>query len=1175
LTPLPFEIHYSIALVIDAHFSFDEHGCQKIQGNEMDKLEVIESRQFPTRRIEIPTSSHLFFGVVAAISTLPFLLTLLGVDFGSIHTPLTLSPGTPGFTDALFFHQRGAFTHILFEWTAFCAAIVVFVLAVVQHRNNPTFLISTIAVALLCSGVMDAFHALAATRLTQGSAPYENLIPFTWSLSRVFHALVMILGVGIILRRRHRPSAAHARNAMETRFLIGVGLFFAVLSYAAIHICATLVELPQTMFPDSTFSRPYDMVPLILFILAGIFLYVPLYRSKPNFFSYALLVSLIPNIATQAHMAFGSTALFDSHFNIAHFLKVVAYTVPIAGLCFDFHSQVEVLSRIEKINATKLEAIVANIGDGVFVIDDKGKISSFSEASEQIFGYSKAAIVGCSISAIIPSFALQSSVSEFIESGKIEVGDCREFGGLRNDGSDIPLELVVGAMLIDGAQFYTGIVRDITARKRAEKTLADQNLAIQQVLQRRAKYDRCENKVLQLFNKRDALPELLKELLNILAEELKLSPSSVHLFDEETNELRLAVSNGLPRAFQRSFKLGEGLVGEVAVSQQGCRIEQPDLKEHGISIETGIDPSLIKSVLLEPLFHHEWNLGVLTVAEQSDSSQQQLDFISQLARRISVAVQNVRQYEQMKELTNQLNKSSHQIALQNEELQQSNRLKSEFLANMSHELRTPLNAIIGFSELMGDGLLGELNAKQATYTKEILSSGRHLLSLINDILDLSKIEAGKMELELEKINVRDLCRNALTIVKEQAHRKRIDMSFNISDEAPTFVADRGKIKQILYNLLANGIKFTPDSGTVALEFKRVVEDGSACFLFSVTDSGIGVSEEDQSRLFQPFEQLDGSTARHYGGTGLGLNLVKRLTELHGGRVFVESQLGVGSRFDVIIPSLTCGQQPTDGNADVELSEGAILLIEDDDAVADVLMIALTQADYCVKRAATAEQGLAMIHDTKPDLIVIDICLDGRGGLELLSELKENEETDDLPVVIVSIVGDEICQKGFAVGVIDVFQKPVNTSSLLEVIGHRQSQSALPVAARVLVVDDDPDAVELVSIPLENKGLRIFRAHGGREALELIDREKIDLIILDLMMPEITGFDVLIGLNKHCKRNEIAVIAVTAKDLDLEDRQFLEKRVEVLMQKSDFKMGSFLYKVRQALHGKKPTSGSPV
>jgi PAS domain S-box-containing protein len=548
----------------------------------------------------------------------------------------------------------------------------------------------------------------------------------------------------------------------------------------------------------------------------------------------------------------------------------------------------------------------------------------------------------------------------------------------------------------------------------------------------------------------------------------------------------------------------------------------------------------------------------------------------------------------------ELKRFEQRLQQKNLELEEASRMKSEFLANMSHELRTPLNAIMGFSEILRDGLIGELTSQQRGFIGDIFGSGKHLLSLINDILDLSKVEAGKMTLDLEPVEVWGLFTNSLSIIKEKATARHINLTMDASRAPKSIQADARKVKQIVYNLLSNAVKFTVDGGNVALIIDRVPRDdvGLASgawthrsfsppsakydeFLrITVTDSGIGISPEGLEHLFKPFSQIDSGLSRKFEGTGLGLAMVKLLAELHGGAVAVESAVDEGSRFTVWLPMRPADGVPTPTKAQEAIRSAALferrsipegmrtaLVVEDDYKSAELIRVQLEAEGFNVLHAASAEAALELAVQQPLSLITIDIMLPNMDGWELLTRLKQVSELRRIPVVIISIVADP--SRGFSLGAAAVMQKPISRQELYDSLSEL---GLLPLVdgkkLTILVVDDDPKAVELMAVRVLSMSGIVIRAYGGREAIDAARRERPDLIILDLMMPEVSGFEVVSVLNEEPETARIPVIVVTSKEVTPEDRVRLNGYVTTIMNKGDLDPECFTDEVRRAMAGRR-------
>jgi len=466
----------------------------------------------------------------------------------------------------------------------------------------------------------------------------------------------------------------------------------------------------------------------------------------------------------------------------------------------------------------------------------------------------------------------------------------------------------------------------------------------------------------------------------------------------------------------------------------------------------------------------------------------------------------------------------------NIELEDASRMKSEFLANMSHELRTPLNAIIGFSEVLKDGLVGPMGEKQLGFIQDIFGSGHHLLSLINDILDLTKIEAGKMQLDLEPVQIGTLLQNSLSIIREKAIDRRIRLELVAPPELGDFYGDPRKIRQILYNLLSNAVKFTHEGGLVRLEADRVrrsrvghhigsgpsrgfpiTEHTFEEFLeISVTDTGIGIADENLDSLFQPFSQIDGGLARRFEGTGLGLAMTKLLAELHGGAVAVESVAQKGSRFTVWLPfrAKADGSSPPavtlSPDERVAPDTQTALVVEDDLKAAGLIRMRLEAEGFNVVHAASAEAGLEIACQQPLAMITLDIMLPDMDGWEFLKRLQQFPRLARIPVVIISFVAD--LGKGVSLGAAAVMHKPVSRQGLHDSL---LDLGLLPLpeggTLKMLVVDDDRKASGPMVLPSEGLASTVLRARSGQEAIDLAERELPDVIVLDLMEPDDNGF----------------------------------------------------------------------
>ncbi|MFZ6871659.1 response regulator [Undibacterium sp. Di27W] len=698
-----------------------------------------------------------------------------------------------------------------------------------------------------------------------------------------------------------------------------------------------------------------------------------------------------------------------------------------------------------------------------------------------------------------------------------------------------------------------------------------------------AHYDDTQVKAQNLFAATFERSKIFDGLLSLLADRHDYLVSALYSYDEWYARFRCEASYGLGRDIPREFEMGEGLLGQAAQTGKSNSLDASRL-----SLQTGLADFSPKHVLMIPVVYQERRLAVMVLATTNNMIAGEQAFLERLAGQLGVALHNLRQYSDLKLLADQLRTSSDEIAAKNQQLEQASRMKSEFLANMSHELRTPLNAIVGFSEILKDGLMGNLLPQQKDAAVDIFSSGKHLLALINDILDLSKIEAGKMQINLESTDIASLVQASLQVIREQAISQSLQVSAKVQENLGHIWLDEIKVKQIIYNLLSNAVKFTPEGGRVHLSARRIEGHQIAGGRFEhyleimISDSGIGIPQDAQGLLFQPFSQIDNSLSRKYQGTGLGLAMVKRMVELHEGSVSMSSIVGKGSTFTILLPwrtanlpgkysavqAATATTSPAIASSGSSLAHGELLalVIEDDDQAAEVLRVQLESEGFHILRAKTAEAALSMAEEAHPDLITLDILLPGMDGWEFLERFKQHPLFASTPVVIISIVADR--GRGLSLGAAHVMQKPIareNLTTALTVLGFCNDPAAVQKTA--LVVDDDPKAVSLVTTQLGSLGYHTVAALGGQDGINMARQHTPDLIVLDLMMPEINGFDVVEALKSDTVTASIPIIVLTAKQITAEDRMRLNGDVRKVMEKSDFNHGRFIGEVRRAMTGR--------
>jgi signal transduction histidine kinase/DNA-binding response OmpR family regulator len=519
------------------------------------------------------------------------------------------------------------------------------------------------------------------------------------------------------------------------------------------------------------------------------------------------------------------------------------------------------------------------------------------------------------------------------------------------------------------------------------------------------------------------------------------------------------------------------------------------------------------------------------------------------------------QIEELTRLSEELAAKTLQLEQANRRSQETDRLKSEFLANMSHELRTPLNSIIGFSEILVDRLDTRVDPKHLSFLNHILASGQHLLSIINDILDLSKIEAGKMEIYPEFFSIPPVVESVCHLMRGVTKTPPRFVT-DVPADLPQIETDLAKFKQVLFNLLSNAVKFSPAGEPITIRARFLgSEDHDGEIVLSVEDKGIGIDPKNHAVIFEEFRQVDASVKRGYGGTGLGLALVRKFVELQGGNVRVDSAPGSGSTFSFGLPVRSRAavvSRPAEVEPFEQRVADRVLVVEDDANAYELIAAALGSAGYLAIRARHGDEALKLARISKPVAVTLDLVLPGLDGWEVLKRLKNDPTTCDIPVVIISMVDNR--DLGVALGADDYFVKPVDRERLLQRL--RQIVSGRAQRPRLLLIDDDPSVHALLEEELTGLGYAIENAFSGEDGVRAAAAHSPDVIILDLMMPGMSGFEVADELKENPLTANIPILVLTSKDLSNDDRRELQSKVTTFVQKGKSARDQLVREIRR-------------
>ncbi len=680
---------------------------------------------------------------------------------------------------------------------------------------------------------------------------------------------------------------------------------------------------------------------------------------------------------------------------------------------------------------------------------------------------------------------------------------------------------------------------------------------------------RALNEVGQAVSSTLNLHGVLERIVSYAVELSGTDAGAIYEFDESSGQFNLQASFRAEETLVEGLRnnparLGYGTLGKAGAMRAPVQVEDiSTAQEAGETQARSVLRQLgYRSLLAIPLLRDKQIVGGLSVYRKQPGSfsVESLNFLQSLATQSVLAIQNARLFRE--------------IEAKGLLLEVADRHKSEFLANMSHELRTPLNAIIGYSEMLEEESQDLGQDSFIPDLQKIHGAGKHLLSLINNILDLSKIEAGKMDLYLEPFEISPMIHDVASTVKPLVDKNANQLKIDCPPDLGVMTADLTKVRQTLFNLVSNACKFT-DRGTVTISVARVRDDGSEWINFSVADTGIGMTAEQTTRLFQAFTQADASTTRRYGGTGLGLAISQKFCQLMGGVITVTSAPGRGTTFTARLPAAVgetkperLPREPEDREQPgaPESFDGAplVLVIDDDPTVHDLMRKFLSKEGLRIVVAASGAEGLRLAKELHPAVITLDVLMPGMDGWAVLAALKADVALADIPIIMLSITDEK--QMGYALGAADYLTKPIDWGRLADIL--RKYECVRPPCP-ILIVEDDGGVRSMLRRRLEKEKWTVLEAENGRTALEQMRKLQPELILLDLMMPEMDGFQFLDEFHKQSAWKSIPVIVVTAKELNSAERQRLSGSVQKILQKGACSRDELLDQVRDLIAASVP------
>lgn len=791
------------------------------------------------------------------------------------------------------------------------------------------------------------------------------------------------------------------------------------------------------------------------------------------------------------------------------------------------------------LDQSQYENILESISGGFFALDEQYRITYWNHAAEVGTGLPAQEVLGKSVFEIFPN-AKGTPLGDKYQLAM----DTKTFQNLETAYKDERFEAWYDIRIYPTADGLSVFFQDVTEKKKDQR---EKEILVE---------------VSKAINSSVHLDELCVEVAEKIARMLEI-PSKfvcVYLYDPKGNEVRLVA----PALFDVEFSpeivhqpVKENayfLPAQAAFTKQ--MIVTDDVLESSVAemFADEIAKLKLKSLIVVPLIVQGEVQGVLEVMtiKGKDFVEGELEILSVVANELASGMSR-------KRLIDELRRKNVELEQQTQKTQEASDTLKKFLATFSHELRSPLNSIIGFSDLLTTQCDGLSQDSIKEFMKNINASGKHLQQIINDILDLSKIEAGRMELHIASYPISYFEESLRRVLAAQVQEKGIQLDIQFSPEFEEIVVDQTRFRQILLNLVSNAIKFSRHGGRVIVTSERVGND----IQYEVRDEGLGIKPEELPHLFKPFRQATHGRALNHQGVGLGLAISKKLVELHGGSIGIESEYGRGTTVRFRIPlvidatseRLKQAEMLLDALKRESMREGVgtyplALIVEDSPQAAELLRMHIESAGYRVEVAHDGAEAIEKAKLLHPNVITLDLLLPVKDGWQVMKELKRHPLCKHIPIIIVSIIDEK--NLGFSLGAVDYFVKPVSKEELLAAMDRvRLQPRAEARVPKVLVIDDDRAATDLIEVILGTEGYEVLKAYNGREGLECALRETPDIIILDLIMPEMSGVSVAYQLKQNPMTRSIPIIILTSMEVDDEMQQQLGNYVAGLMRKASF------------------------